>query len=307
MRAYSILFILITGAFYWSCDKVEIPIPKPTVIITPNDSIPFPIVDSANLNRSFRKTYVEEFTGHKCITCPANTALLLEQQTENKERMIVVSVHAGSFADVDDTDYPTDFRTPYGDRLFIDIGMNGQAIPSSIINRKTFENFENKMIFSSAPQWTAPIDFENTNTEANFALGVQADYIDSLGQLFISVSAEVLSPVSDLHRLLILCLEDSVVAEQLDQRADPAIHPKRIVKDYVHRHVLRGNLVSDQSISGTPFISSGTAIGEWIDYTLNAYMPSNVVNPENTHIVAVLVNDVTLEVAQSEETHVHVK
>ncbi|MDA9266911.1 Omp28-related outer membrane protein [Salibacteraceae bacterium] len=299
--------LLITLTFTVGCDKVETPLPEPAVLNL-NDSITFPTVDSVNLNRGFKKTYVEEFTGHKCTTCPANTKLLLAQLALNKDRMIVTSVHAGSFAQVDDFGgYPTDFNTPYGTLLFQNFTTASTPIPSAIINRRSFDNFNNLMIFNNATTfWTDPINFENSNTSTDIALGVEADFIDSLNLFYIQVSAEALTDLTSTYRLLVLCVEDSIVAPQLDSEADESIYPHKIVTDYIHSHVLRGKLNSDQSIAGDPFISGTIPSGEWLDYKLNAEMPANVLNKENATIVAVIVNEITGEVIQSEETHVHV-
>lgn len=295
------------SALFVACDKVELPIPKPTVIET-NDSITFPVVDSLNINRAFKKTYVEEYTGHQCITCPFNTKLLLDQAANNPGRMIITAVHAGQFANVNEPNYPTDFNTPYGTSLFQHYGLAAHPIPSAMINRRPFDTFNNMMIFNGATQfWDDPIDEVNSNTSTDFALGLAADYHDSLDLFYIQVSLEVLNNVSGNYRLLILCLEDSVVAPQLDGQADPLIYPGKIVTDYVHRHVLRAKLNQDLSISGDLLISNEAVSGDWFDYTLNTNMPDNVVNPEKTTIVAVLTNAATEEVMQSEEVHVHVR
>jgi len=295
------------AALMVGCDKVELPLPEPEIIVV-NDSVTFPTVDTAAMNRDYRMTYVEEFTGHKCITCPANTALLLQQIEENKERMIAVSVHAGGFAEVDLPKYPTDFNTEYGTQVFQHYNMATQPIPSAIINRRSFGNFDSLIIFNQATTfWEGPIDEENTNTSTDFAIGLEADYIDSLDLFYIKVSTEVLNDVDGEFRLLVLCVEDSVIAEQIDARADPSEHPDNIVKDYVHRHVLRKKLNPDQSLGGDPLISGAVSAGTWFDYELNATMPENVVNKEKTHIIAVLTNVDTEEVMQSIEVHTHVK
>lgn len=305
------LILLTFSAFFMGCDKVEMPIPKPDEIVIPidtNNEISFPAIDSANLNRSFKKTYVEEFTGHQCTTCPANTELLLAQLEANKDRMIVTSVHAGDFAKVSEfAGYPTNFNTTYGTSLFLNYTEASTPIPSAMINRRAFENFNNLILFNNATTfWTDPINFENSNTSADFALGVEADYIDSLDLFYIQASAEVLNTVTQNYRLLILCIEDSVVSAQLDSRADPNIYPGKRIPDYTHRHVLRAKLNPNQSIAGEPFITGGAAAGEWFGYQLNVTMPANVVNKENTHIVAVIVDEASTEVMQSEEIHVHV-
>jgi hypothetical protein len=293
-----------------ACDKVEVPIPEPDIIIPEgNDSvvITFPTIDSANINRSFKKTYVEEFTGHQCITCPFNTKLLLAQAEDNKERMVITAIHAGQFANVNPPDYPTDFNTPYGTELFQHYSISQHPIPSSIINRRRFASFDNALIFNGATQfWDEPIDEYNANMETDFAMGVAADYRDSLDLFYIRVSVEVLNQVTGNYRLLVLCLEDSVIAPQLDGQADESVYPKKIVTDYAHRHVLRSKLSQDQSLSGDLLINGSAEANEWFDYTLNARMPENVVNPEKTSIVVVLADPETEEVLQAEEVHVNI-
>lgn len=304
---HPILVLFVVSTLLSACNKVDLPIPKPDVVVGSGD-IEFPTVDSASVNRSYKKTYVEEFTGHKCITCPANTALLVAQQEANKERMIVAAVHAGSFAVVDEPKYPTDFNTPYGTALFQHFNMATQPIPSAVVNRRSFASFNDLKIFNQATTfWDKPIDEENTNTSTDFGLGLAADYIDSLDVFYIKSSIEVLNSVNGNYRLLILCMEDSIVAEQLDGRVKEEDYPDKIVTDYVHRHVLRGKLNLDQSLDGDPLISGDVSAATWIDYELNAAMPAKVVNKENTHIIALIVNADNQEVVQSEEVHVHVK
>ncbi|MEX2596684.1 MAG: Omp28-related outer membrane protein [Salibacteraceae bacterium] len=308
----NLALLLSLGISFTKCDKVETPIPKPEVVIVPpvKDSVAFPIVDSSNINRTYKKTLVEEYTGHKCITCPFNTQLLLDQQAQNKDRMIVVAVHAGGFAEVNEPDYPTDFNTEYGTSIFSHYGLGGHPIPSAIINRRKFPLFDNALIFNGATQfWDEPIDEENSNTETAFGLGLAVDYIDSLGLFYIQASIEAQTTISSEHRLLLLCLEDSIVAEQLDGRVSTSEYPKKIVTDYVHRHVLRGKVTTGSSIFGDVIIKSGDGVqaGEWIDFQLNASIPNNVLDINKTSIVAAIINSETEEIVQSEEVHVHVK
>jgi hypothetical protein len=301
----NILFMIAMAALA-ACDKVDLPIPEPDLIVI-IDSFDFSTVDSANLNRAFKKTYVEEFTGHKCITCPANTRLLIQQQEENKERMIVNSIHAGNFAVVEPPKYPTDFNSDYGDLMYTHYDMATQPIPSAMVNRRSFPSFNDLIIFNRTTTfWDKPIDQENTNTQTKFALGIAADLIDSTNLFYIRVSTEVLEDVDGNYRVLVFCQEDSVVAEQLDGEADSQVYPDKIVTDYVHRHVFRAKLNSDQSITGNPLINGSVTAGTWLNHEFNAYLPYNVVTKEHTRIIALIVNADTEEVEQSEEVHVHI-
>lgn len=300
-RFLTVAFLVSTFA---SCDLVPVPIPEPEII---EGVCIMPTVDSLMINRDYRKTYVEEFTGHKCITCPANTALLLQQLSENKDRMIVNAFHAGGFAVVDPPKYTTDFNTEYGTEVFQHFDMATQPIPSAIINRKAFPSYNDMMIFNNATTfWEGPIDEENTNTSTDFGLGLAANYSPESNIICVKVSTEILNNVDGDYRLLVLCVEDSVISAQLDARVSESEYPDKIVTDYTHRHVFRGKLNQDINFNGDPFVSGAVDAGTWVDYELNATMPSNVVTKENVLLVALIVDADSEEVVQSEEVHVHV-
>ena len=306
MRALKLTYPIIFLIVFTMCEKVEIPIPEPEVIVT-NDSIEFPTVDTSAMNASFKKTLVEEFTGHKCITCPFNTKRLLTQLDNNPIRMIVVAHHAGGFAQVDPPKYPTDFNTEYGTEFFTYHNMSTQPIPSAVINSRAFSNFGDLTVFNNATTfWEDPIDFENTNSQTDFAIGLAADYNDSVNLFYIQTSIEALSNINGNFSLVTFCVEDSVVAPQLDGTADENEYPGKIVTDYVHRHVMRKSLSTSTSLVGDNVISGGISQGEWIDFKLNAQLPENIVDLDHMIIVSMLIDEDTEEIVQSEEVHVHV-
>lgn len=302
-RLFFLAFITITAA---SCDIVELPIEEPEAV---TGCVKCPEIDTAELNVATRKVMVEEFTGHSCTGCPAQTDQLLNLQTAEAPEVIVVSYHAGGFAEVDLPDYPTDFRTEYGDAVHENIQNDILAYPSAMVNRETFADFGNTYIFLAHNEWKDPILNSVGDATSNIALGVAADYSTKDNKFYVRVSTKTLADITEEYRLVVLCIEDEVIAEQKDGRLSEDDYPHKINKEYSHRHVLRDQLRSSTGVSGEIIISAtdGLEAEQWIDWS-HEYTPAdNIVNPENCLFVAYVLNAATGTVMQVEEAHVHVE
>lgn len=292
MKSLQYFLIFTIVAAFLSCDKIDLPIAEPVFVPT-DSSFAFPIIDSNKINDSLRMILVEEFTGHKCAGCPTSTKKLLEQQMLNNNNIIVLSLHAGNFAELDPPSYPTDFNTEYGYNL--DSIFKLQAYPSAMINRTN-----DGELFLSHLAWTDPIN-TSLGQPATIALGLAADLTESNNKLAIRVSAKAIEPIIGNHRLVLVCVEDSVIAPQKDQNSS---EPDERVVDYAHRHVLRGKLNGGNTF-GEVF-SSQIDVDQWAEATVVADLPSNVVNIEKVTIVALIINASTQEIIQSAEAHPHI-
>ena len=118
---------------------------------------------------------------------------------------------------------------------------------------------------------------------------------------------EVLQDIPNEHRLIVLCIEDSVIAEQKDGRLDENEYPKKINPNYAHRHVLRDQVNASAGVIGEAVITNdGVSAGTWIDWTQQYWFSSNVLNASKCYITAFLIDSETTEVIQVEEVHVSV-
>jgi len=70
---------LLIVVIFNSCDKISAPYKKPIIIPAGE-----------------RNVLVEDFTGHKCGFCPRATRAAYDLKQSYGDRMIVLSVHAGS-------------------------------------------------------------------------------------------------------------------------------------------------------------------------------------------------------------------
>jgi len=119
------------------------------------------------------------------------------------------------------------------------------------------------------------------------------------------VGIQALEDLTSSYRLLVLLTEDSVISQQKDSRATQL--PKKIIQDYAHRHVLRDQINEVASVYGDLIIDLGSGLvsNEWIDWTTDYTIASNVVTPTKCYVVAILIDAQTSEVVQVEEVHVH--
>lgn len=302
-----------------ACDIVELPLekPEPEVIDTTEvdtnhvdtlkgvDANGYPLIDTTAMNRTTQKVLVEEFTGHSCTGCPFQTEKLLQLQEDNYPEVVVISYHEGIFAKVEEPDYPTDFTTEYGGEVHDNVYSDIQAYPAAMVNRKTFADFGNKYIFQAHNEWQGPIVASINTPDPLVSMAVGAVLNSDSTAAKIRVSMEVLQPITNEQRLVVLCIEDSVIAEQKDGRLDDSEYPKKINPNYAHRHVLRDQVNASAGAIGEAVItSSGADAGTWIDWTQEYYFSANVVNASKCYIMAFLIDSETTEVIQVEEVHV---
>ncbi len=308
----SILFTLVLS----SCDYVNIPleapIPAPIDTSTIDTSVTnigvdangYPLIDTAAVNISTQKVFVEEFTGHSCTGCPAQSDKLLNLQADNGHEIIVATYHEGIFAKVELPDYPTEMRTTFGGDLHSFVEQDIDAYPSAMVNRTVFANFGNKYVFQAHNQWEGPIVERVNQANPTISMGVGAILNNDQTFMKIRVSLKTEVNLSDEHLLLVLCIEDSVIAEQKDGRLDDSVYPHKINTEYVHRHVVRSLVNTTPGLYGETVVpASGISADEWINWELNYGIPDNVVNAEHVIIVAAVFNVTTSEVVQVEEVH----
>lgn len=287
-----IFFTLFMALVIVSCDIVSVPIEPP--VVSETDAYPF--IDSTKLNDSLKIVLVEEFTGHKCSYCPANTKLLLSFQEQHMHEMLIVSIHAGeTFAMPEPPDYPEDFRTPYGTEIHDYYQIQNKGYPAALVNRDTFEG---NVAFPTNAKWTPPIEAA-LGQVAEMKLGIAGDLIKSENKIAIRVSAQALRDFENELRLIVLCIEDSVIAPQKDAASSA---PNKHVDDYAHRHVLRGKL-NGGNMFGEVFSAGSFLNSTWKEAKIYADVPNNIVDQEKLTLVAFIIDAQNQTIIQSVESH----
>jgi thiol-disulfide isomerase/thioredoxin len=218
-----------------------------------------------------RKVLVEEFTGVRCVNCPAGAAELENLKATYGDRLVIISVHAGDFA-LPYTNSQFDFRTPEGDALEKLLGAP-IGYPTAVVNRKKFAGEERLQVLRST--WAGRVAQETTQP-STMSLVFVKKYNASTRQFDLEVRlalAENFKENEDL-RLNVVVTESGV--RDLQQA------PSGIISDYNHKYILRKALSRPE---GDPLTQQVLKSGAVISSKFSVKLPENW-KAENCQIVA---------------------
>ncbi|PLX07922.1 MAG: hypothetical protein C0598_12725 [Marinilabiliales bacterium] len=275
MKIFKIFPLLLFVAFAFStCDKVEAPYQ------TGFDC------ESGNQN-----VLIEDYTGHTCVNCPSAAVTAHDIKSNCEERVIVIAVHAGYFAEpLEGTDFDYDFRTPTGNIWNDYFGIVSN--PNGLVNR--MNNDGNYII--PPGQWAAeatkllsqnaPVDIEINNefnaTDNKLKTTINANFIDAL---------------SGNYNLVVCITEDNIVKAQKNNNSSIGDVPE--ILDYEHMHVLR-KVVSQQW--GDQLFDGYVDAFESLSKSYEISFDGTDWNPENCNVVAFITNVSDKSVVQVNES-----
>lgn len=193
-----------------------------------------------------KKVLIEEFTGVRCVQCPAGSVEIESLLDFYGEGMVAVSIHAGFFSSPF-THSIFDLSTPEGEALntFLDLP---QGYPTASINRKLFQGEDDLQLDRNS--WGGYIAQElEEQGEVNLKLGLTYNS----GSRVLKVDTEII-PLADITgelRISLMLTETDIQDVQLT--------PDGEIDDYTHRHVLRdmltpfnGEVINEAFVSETP-------------------------------------------------------
>ena len=277
-----------------SCDFVSIPAQG-----TVGPTGPTGVVDST----VHRKVLLEDYTGHKCTACPAAAITANSIVLANPEKVIVIGVHAGFFANAmtTGTQYLTDFKTAAGTAYDTYFGISAVANPNGLINRKDYTSSTTNHI-KSPGTWATEVAIELAKPPLA-KLEIVNSYNSGTRVLTCNVNSTFLQDTltGGPYKLIVSVLQDSIIADQLDAGV--------YVPAYVHRHVLRDNINGTwgDNLVNAGSIITNSVINKNYNYTFPTTYPaaggasSTSCDVNHCYIVAYIYNDVTKEVIQVEE------
>ena len=268
----NIFSLLLLTLFCFSCNETMPEIPCVTCDNSGEEVLP-----------EDRKVLVEEFTGVRCVQCPAGSAELENLLDVHGERLIVVSIHAGGFA----TPYNdgNDFRTDEGEALnsFLDLP---EGYPTATINRKLFENEPDLQLIRTS--WGGYIAAEKEEL-SNIVLDLSLNYDAATRSLTANTTIKPVEDITESTRLSVMVLESGIIGHQ--------IVPGSFDEEYVHKHVLRTML--------TPFngesIDEALNVGATIEKQHSMTLPDEWNSDKVKVIVFVHKEGASREVIQAEE------
>ena len=277
-----------------ACDRVEHPyIPvAPTELdhsLFPGDwsTYPWPTFTANTLTN--RNVLIEDYTGHKCVYCPAAGDIAEQIETDNPGRVFVASIHAspggaGPFQETD-AEFTYDFTNPqgiaYGETFASGFGFD--ANPKGTISRKVFSG----TLFQGANNWLSATTQTMTDNVIEANLQAVANYYPETRGLFLHTEIDTMShPASDLS-VVVYLIENSFVSKQK--------FPGGVIDDaYVHHNVHRGSI--DGNAFGRALKSDYLKNGfYYLDYS---YKLPVQYDPTNCHLLVYVMNKSTYEIYQ---------
>ncbi|TVQ89692.1 MAG: hypothetical protein EA393_06805 [Bacteroidetes bacterium] len=174
------------------------------------------------------KFLLEEFTGHRCPNCPAGSQIAKTLKNFYGDRLVIVSVHAGFFANPMSEPFNYDFRTPEGTALNNHFGITQN--PIGMVNRTEFEG---ALLLTPASWGSAMQVIEDA--EPGFRLDIGITNMSG-GNYRLDAGVTSLKDQEGEIYLVALVIEDGIIKPQKINHPD---YPDGEILDYVHNHVLR--------------------------------------------------------------------
>ncbi len=275
----SIFFIaLLIGYFFVSCDKIEEPFLRNNI----------PDTGDTGTATVKRKILIEDYTGHKCPNCPFAAEVAKTIHEEHPDQVVVMAVHAGSFATPDASgNFTYDFRTPEGNQLNGDFGL-GAAYPIGLISRITSAPGRWDVQYT---KWAETVD-TLLNDVATVKLTLTNNYVEANRTSNVTVKTDFLTDIEQNCFLCVYLTEDSIIKPQKKQNLT--------ILDYIHMHVLRKSF---NGTYGTQLNSAAGAAGATFTNSFSMNLSTDWVD-KNCNIVVYVFREDTKEILQVETVKV---
>ncbi|MCF8230101.1 MAG: Omp28 family outer membrane lipoprotein [Bacteroidales bacterium] len=277
------ILLLIVSSFFFlftACDKLDSP-----YLVEQGHDIPDP-------EEVVRKVLLEEFTGHKCPNCPKGSKIAHDLKAIHGEQLVVLTIHAGWYAQTEPGMYSEDFRTTAGTAIYEDFEQ--PPTPQGLVNRAQYAG---KTVLS-INQWE-PALLEQLEMEPEASITINVDYNSTNREVSVNSETIFLNDVTGEFSVCMFITEDSIVSPQVNN--DPDLGPSPDWEDYVHEHVLRKAITGawgeninpgEDIIPEEPYESKGSVVldEDWRENHCN--------------IVAFVYRNDTKQVIQAEEVSV---
>lgn len=305
MKSIALFFLLsLAFATFNSCDHVTNPFPPQAPLDLDTTLYPGNWADyvanewpsfSANTNIN-RNILIEDYTGHKCIYCPAAADLAHQMEMAHEGQIFVSSMHVGPFGigdfqTVTPPDYPLDFTNPQGVEIGTYFGSHDGGFsgnPRGTINR--FNSGGN--IFQSPNAWTSIVNTMLSENSLKVNMQSAINYYPQTHGAFLHVEIEKLDPqLTNELGIVAYMLEDSLVG---DQKMSDNSHNHT----YVHRDIHRGNL-NGQAFGRVLGPNDMTNGKYYVNYSF--VVPNQLdtsYNPANMHVLIYVYDRSTWEIYQ---------
>lgn len=255
-----IFSMLISALLFSACEEVP-PVINPIMGGNPDDT--------SSIEDQQRQVLIEEFTGVRCVNCPAGTQAIQSLLGIHGEQLVAVSIHAGFFSPPY-TQSLYDFRTTEGTSILSYLG-EPLGFPTAVVNRKLFSGEQDLQLGQS--QWAGFIS-EELAAAPSVKIAINPDFNAATRLLKADIELFIEENIAESDvRLSVMITENGVIDYQLT--------PEGLKSDYVHLHILRGMMTNYDGNPLTEPLVDGAQINR--SYTLT--LPEGWV-ADNCYIVA---------------------
>jgi hypothetical protein len=211
MKKLAILAIGLFALAFSACDKEKV------------DDEPF-LAPTTLMKKS---AVLEEFTGVRCGYCPDGHAIGQALLDNNKGKVVVINVHAGSYA-APQAGWPN-FTTPYGSELVGQSGVSG--FPAGTVNRHKFTgsqfNVQSNGLAMGRSGWTAAAA-AIMQEDAPVNIGAKSTYDPATRKLTVKVDLYYTAAETVKNHINVAFLQSGLIGKQSGGG-----------DTYVHKHMLR--------------------------------------------------------------------
>ncbi len=273
--AKSFLIVAILAIAVTACDIVDEPYLQPVGTVKP----------PPDTGETVRKILLEDFTGHKCPNCPEAASLVSNQlKPLFGAQLIVISVHAGNFAEPSATgNFTADYRTSVGNDLNSFFTIPGY--PTGMVNRTPYKG--STVLFTGS--WQGAIQ-EQAELPVQASIVLSNEYNASARELTCTAKSTFFEDLSGTYNICVYLTESGIVSPQQNE--------SQVDLDYVHNHMLRASL---NGTWGEPVGETGLAVADNELTDVFSITLDNAWDVENCHVVAFIYNTESLELVQAEE------
>ncbi|MCF6170178.1 MAG: Omp28 family outer membrane lipoprotein [Bacteroidales bacterium] len=276
-RLINIALLLAFAFVFQACEKVEPPYKT-----------------GIDCEAGNRKVLIEDYTGHGCVNCPGAAVTAHELQQLCEDRIIIMAVHAGYFANTETfgPEYTYDFNTEAGTEWNNFYGIIGN--PKGMVNR-----IDGGVGVVTVPDKWGEKVVAQLEVPADIELSVSTSFNQDEKQLTTTVSGHFISAVSGKFNLVVCVTENNIVEPQKNNDAELGDVPDWL--DYVHMHVLR---IGINGAWGDEIGSGDVPKGLDFSKTYTQDFNNRDWVPENCHVVAFVYQDSDKSILQVEEAAV---
>lgn len=243
---YTLLFLSFFVLLAFSCDEIP-PVLNPD---TGGPTGPGPV------DEQMRQVLIEEFTGVRCVNCPAGSQAIEVLEASYGHRLVPISIHAGFFAQP----YPESQQNLANSTGASIQSLLGEPIgyPTAVVNRTQFPGETDNQLSQSS--WAGYIA-EELIGEPSVKIDLQPTYDDASRVLSLDVDLYIEENItSDDVRLSLYVSENNII--------DVQETPSGQQNDYVHKHVFRDAITSASGDLLTESLTAGELVSRSFNFTL---------------------------------------